>query len=190
MSDVRITSPGRRASQRSARVVARRAAAGLLVALLAACGGSGSGDPDRFNAVLFGANQVPPVSSASTALFGFEMKEDDTVVFYRGSIIGLERDEIAGVSVNLGAPGENGPVLFALDGELVDDDTELDVEGVLLASDLEGDSGLATIRDAVQAIRDGRAYVNVTTVANPAGEIRGPIVRGPSTRAGFGNFDF
>ncbi|HZR83607.1 MAG TPA: CHRD domain-containing protein [Candidatus Binatia bacterium] len=160
-----------------ARVVA--AALGLLVA---ACGGGD--DVSRFNAVLLGSNEVPPVTSASTALYGFEVKENDTVIFYRGSIIGLDRDEIVGANVYLGEPGENGPILFALDAPLVDDVTEFDVEGVLLAEDLAPDSGLATFQDAVAAIRAGRAYVSVQTTGNPTGEIRGAIVKGAPSRRG------
>lgn len=166
---------------------AARALAGALLLLWAAACGGGSDDTDHFNAVLLGSNVVPPVASASTALFGIEVKEGDTVIFYRGAVIGLEREEIAGIFLALGAAGENGPVLFALDAPLVDDETELDLEGVLTAEDLEPASG-ASFADAVAAIDEGRAYVLVQSTGNPAGEIRGTVIAGKPSRRGFDLF--
>ena len=145
-------------SDRSRLSPRARVLAAALGLLFAACGGGDN--VSHFNAVLLGSNEVPPVTSTSTALYGFELKENDTVIFYRGAIIGLDRDEIIGANVYLGEPGENGPILFALDDPLVDAVTEFDVQGVLLAQDLAPDSGLATFQDAIAAIRAGRAYSN------------------------------
>ena len=59
-----------------------------------------------------------------------------------------------------------------------------DTEGTLVTDDLSPQPGLGieTFADAVAAIREGRTYVNVHTVANPGGEIRGAIEAGRATR--------
>ncbi|MDQ0062185.1 hypothetical protein J2T14_004385 [Paenibacillus harenae] len=51
------------------------------------------------------------------------------------------------------------------------------VRGVLTAADLSGPLAGLTIADLITEFNNGNAYVNVHTVQNPNGEIRGQIKR-------------
>jgi hypothetical protein len=165
----------------------RRRLLGLLAAATLAlplgCGGGG-GSSDPYNALLAGIYEVPPVTAASAGLYSFDVAED--WVFYMGSLAGVDPADVLGAHVHLGAPGENGPILFTLSTEFFvrSSDGYQDTEGTLVTDDLSPQPGLGieTFADAVAAIREGRTYVNVHTVANPGGEIRGAIEAGRATR--------
>ena len=49
------------------------------------------------------------------------------------------------------------------------------IQGVLTSSDLVGPLAGRTIADLVREFRNGNAYVNVHTIQNPNGEIRGQV---------------
>ena len=69
----------------------------------------------------------------------------------------------------MGAADASGPVLFNLAGANV-----ASASGTLTAADLNPASGV-TFADAVNAILGGNAYIQVHTVAVPAGEVRGQL---------------
>jgi hypothetical protein len=81
-------------------------------------------------------------------------------------------DDITGIQVQVGDPGTNGPVIFVLSTTSSDTPT-----GILGSGDLMDapDQGINSIDDAIDAMVDGRTYVNVLTQSHPDGEIRGQI---------------
>lgn len=159
----------------------------ILVSLLAgalACGGGGGGDSVPYNAQLAAASATPPNASSATGVYAFDVADD--WIFYLGSLSSLDPAEVLGVDVRVGAPGEDGPAIFSLSTDLFVRGQQgyQDSEGTVSAQDLRPapGAGIATFDDAVSAIREGRAYVEVRTVSVPEGEIRGTIVRGRATR--------
>jgi hypothetical protein len=101
--------------------------------------------------------------------------------------IGLIVANIEGVTqshIHCGAEGVNGPVVAFLFGPVLGG---LDANGVLAQGALTNantiprpDSaqcpgGVANFDELIAKIRSGEAYVNVHTLANPGGEIRGQI---------------
>lgn len=137
-----------------------------------------------FIAVLNGQQQVPdPVTTGGSGIVGFRVNESGDGLLYLIALAGV--DEITQAHTHLGARGTNGPVTAfllqfteAVDGSgggtpftpdglyqefgLV---TETDVIGPI-----EGD-----FRALIESMQEGNAYVNVHTVAYPAGEVRGQI---------------
>ncbi len=78
--------------------------------------------------------------------------------------------------IHFGAVGEAGPVMLTL----VAGPTP--VAGTLTEADfVPVEGGPQTYDEGLDAIREGLAYVNVHTEANPAGEIRGQLLLLPPT---------
>lgn len=161
-----------------------RLALAAFLSLAAACGGGG-GDSTPYKAQLAGVYATPPNVSTSTGIYAFDVADD--WIFYLGSLSRLDPEEVLGVDVHVGAPGEDGPAIFSLSTDLFVRGTQgyQDSEGTLAAGDLvpASEAGIETFADAVAAIREGRAYVEVRTAAVPDGEIRGAIVPGRATRS-------
>jgi hypothetical protein len=140
------------------RLLARRWLAPLaLVALLASCGGGHDDVPFAFSTTLTSAEQVPPVASAGTG--AGVVTVDPVNGTLRASVV------VTGVGdthawIQDGFTGVNGPVVFSLDKEAASGAWTL----------------YAEISEAqLRALRDGRYYFNVGTIAHPAGELRGQL---------------
>ncbi len=138
------------------------------------CSTDNGGDlPTNFRAVLSGDNEVPPVESTATGEAVFE-------VIANGVEFTLTVNNGVGVTqahIHIGSPTENGPVVAFLFGPVP---AGTDINGVLAmgtltADDLVGDLDGRPIDDLIEDLRQGNIYVNVHTLANPNGEIRGPI---------------
>ena len=149
----------------------------IAAACLAACDDDGP-DPDQYEATLSGASEVPANNSSATGSFVLTDRGGDFE--YRLDVQNL--DMPAAAHIHAGAAGVNGGVLVPLfsttsppasfSGRLATD--------VFTAADIRPLPG-ATVAISVDSLRvllrTGGAYVNVHTVALPAGEIRGQIVR-------------
>ena len=83
--------------------------------------------------------------------------------------------------IHLGQAGENGPVVVWLYPEgpppqvIAGRFQGALTEGVITAENLVGQLAGSEIKDLIEEIRAGNAYVNVHTTQNPGGEIRGQI---------------
>ncbi len=136
---------------------------------------------------LFGAQEVPPVTSAASGEF--------FVIFTDGVIDAFDFDlnievplgtTINRAHIHLGATGVNGGILFNLCGEPV---AEPDVpctvspegvraiSGTLTAADFLPVGDVTTFAQAVAAIQSGGTYVNAHSLVNTGGEVRGQIGR-------------
>lgn len=91
----------------------------------------------------------------------------------------LPATTIASAHIHVGAPGVNGPVIFSLYQSGVDAPFSGRISGSLQAFDLQTRpaQGVSSFSDAVNAILNGNAYINVHTAAFPSGEIRGQLTR-------------
>jgi hypothetical protein len=79
--------------------------------------------------------------------------------------------------IHLGRKGQNGPVVVFLFGpsKFGISVRRGVVRGVLSRRDLVGPLQGKTLNDLIREIKRGNTYVNVHTVNNPDGEIRGQI---------------
>jgi hypothetical protein len=146
---------------------------------------TGAGPVANFVTSLKGREEVPPVNTHATGLAKFKLRGDGTELEYK-----LVASNIQGVTqahIHCGAPGVNGPVVIFLFGF---DPVGVDPNGILAQGTLteagllpQPDSvvcpgGIADFEDLIDRIRSGGAYVNVHTLVNPGGEIRGHLDHG------------
>lgn len=128
-----------------------------------------------YTAELSGKDVVPPVNTTATGSATFIVDATGTRIQFLLTVSNLTDANAS--RVHVGKPGSNGPgvlILFAgptqsgaFTGSLSG--------GTFGASALIGQLTAKTIADFVALITSGQAYVNVGTVANPGGEIRGQI---------------
>jgi hypothetical protein len=162
-------------TSKSVRCIVAVLTVGIGIAV-ARCGGGSSHDINNvidtqaFKASLDGASVVPAVDTSGSGDADFVTNHAlDTIAFdFRTD--GLS--DITGAFVQVGEPGATGPVIFTLSKDSSDAGAD-----TLGANDLTPDpaDGINSIDDAIDAMIDGRTYINVTTQANPNGEIRGQI---------------
>jgi CHRD domain len=125
----------------------------------------------NFVASLSGDEEVPPVETQGTGVAKFKLREEGLV--FKVNVANIE-DAVAS-HIHCGAVGVNGPVgvtLFA--GGPVSVNGTL-AEGVITAPDEDNECGWTDLETVVAALESGDTYVNVHTVANPGGEIRGQV---------------
>jgi hypothetical protein len=131
---------------------------------------------ERFVATLSGANSRPtPVTSTASGTASFTYLSDIKTLFYRIDVAGIDSVTLAhihapadtghtaGVALNLWlgpvkGPGFTGTLAQGVGGE-------------------QGATAGMTLDSLLVVMRNGNAYVNVHTRANPAGEIRGQVVK-------------
>jgi hypothetical protein len=147
-----------------------------------------TGLPGRtmFHTELFGAQEVPAVTTPLRGIF--TMTLDETVQEINFTLQGVNiadaSSAVQQAHIHTGLAGENGPVNLFLCTDLNNapvgapplcNGLAAPVSGTLTAADLIAAGGTDTFADVVAGLNAGAMYVNVHTVDNPGGEIRGQI---------------
>ena len=130
----------------------------------------------EYDVPLSGANEVPPVETDASGEALLSVNEAGTAVHYQLSVSTI--DSVTAAHIHVGSADENGGVVaFLFDGPTtsVGAGSQQIAEGTVTEADLIGPLEGAPFQELLQAMKDGNAYVNVHTTANPAGEIRGQI---------------
>lgn len=83
--------------------------------------------------------------------------------------------DVQGAHIHLGKGGSTGPILFTLYTKATDGAWTGQHTKTLLPGDLQPQADVTTWDQALQAIRDGRTYVNIHTTQNASGELRGQV---------------
>lgn len=153
----------------------------LLAILLLASSAQAAGKRN-FTASLKGRNEVPAVETRGQGEAIFHLSKDETELEFKLIVANIQ--DVTQAHIHCGAEDVNGPVVAFLFGF---DPGGRTINGILSTGTLDsGDiiprpdsevcpGGVADFDDLVEKIRSGEAYVNVHTIANPAGEIRGQI---------------
>ena len=133
---------------------------------------------NEFRATMTGAEEVPAVQTQASAVADFRLNADGTLSYElraTGPIVGATMAHI-----HLGARGVNGPVVAFLYGPTPPTDFAV---GDLIASGTIADANVIarprftpTVANLAERLRQGRAYANLHTAANPPGEVRGQII--------------
>lgn len=107
----------------------------------------------------------------------FQVNNSGTELRFRLVVRNIGR--VTQAHIHLGRRGQNGPIVAFLFGpsKFGISVRRGVVRGVLTNQDLIGPLQGRTLRDLVREFERGNAYVNVHTIQNPDGEIRGQISR-------------
>lgn len=154
----------------------------LVFVAVGAASTAGAREQRLFFAHLTGGQEVPAVETRAHGAALLALDRDESRLGYVVLVARLEGATMA--HIHCGSPGVNGPVVAFLFGPVVEgvSGSGLLAKGVVDAGDVIAapDSpacpgGIANFADLVAKLRDGGAYVNVHTLANPTGEIRGTV---------------
>jgi hypothetical protein len=133
----------------------------------------------NFRTHLTGAEEVPAVDTRAQGQAIFKLSADGTELHYKLIVANIH--DVTQAHIHVGAAGVNGPVVAFLypDGpppQLIPGRFQgVLATGTITASNLVGPLSGASMEDLLEEIESGNAYVNVHTLANPAGEVRGQI---------------
>lgn len=144
-----------------------------------------SAKPADLAAIALGLFEVPPVDTDSLGVATFDVllptpegpadraRVEFVLFLFRGR-------EITQAHIHCGEFGTNGPIVVFLTG-LVENGH--DVNGLWVANAsfqendiLPGSECGDTMEEVLRSMREGNTYMNVHSVANPGGEVRGQIV--------------
>ena len=141
-------------------------------------------DDKNFRARLRGGDEVPPVSTDTRGKVKLKFNNAETKIKFR---IKLRKGvRITQAHLHCAPEGANGPIVAFLAGF---HDLGWDVNGNwirkttltndnILADNTPGTNcpdDIDTIADLLDSMLDGNIYVNVHSVANPDGEVRGQV---------------
>jgi hypothetical protein len=149
---------------------------GLAVTLFHGCDddddGTGPEDDADFSASLSGNNELPPVETGATGEATFEV-EGETLLF-RIDVENIQ--DVIAAHIHIGGSTVEGPVAVALfsNPEGVDIDDGVLAQGEITAVNINPAVDLP-FDELLDLLEDGSTYVNVHTIANPDGEIRGQV---------------
>lgn len=129
---------------------------------------------NNFVAPLSGNEEVPSVDTNARGVATFHLSPDGQELSYR--LIVANIDDVVAAHIHLAPAGENGPVVaFLFSGPTIERANGVIAEGTITDADLIGPLAGQNIADFASSIEAGNTYVNVHTVENPGGEIRGQI---------------
>ncbi len=151
----------------------------LLVGTLSMAGTLAFADDElEFKAELSGDQEVPPIDTDTTGEAEFEVNEDLTKIDFKLEIEdAVDILAVAGAHIHCAPEGQNGPVVAFLVGVVppVGFDGDVEIEATLTTANILNPACGATVAELVDSMLAGATYVNVHSVANPGGEIRGQI---------------
>jgi hypothetical protein len=125
----------------------------------------------HLTASLDGAQEVPSVSTAARGTGSFQFNDDFTELRYTVVYQGLSGTLTAGAHFHLGRPGATGGIVKAIAP------SGAPASGTIAGSWRSSDATQPLTAALVESLLTGRVYVNLHTAANPAGEIRGQVMR-------------
>lgn len=140
-------------------------------------------DELEFSARLTGDQEVPPVDTQTKGKASFEVNEDYTKINYELKVKTRGMDTVgllgvAGAHIHCAPAGQNGPVVAFLAGVVNGGlDGRVEFSATLTDANIVDDTCGATIADLVNSMSSELTYVNVHSLANPSGEVRGQILQ-------------
>ena len=129
----------------------------------------------EFEARLTGPSEVPPVQTNASGFAEVEVEDGGNRVEYDIYVSNI--DGVTQAHIHRGDSSEAGPIIVPLfnastpTGRLTGELTE----GAITSDNLVGPLQGRQLSDLITLMQNGTAYVNVHTVENPEGEIRGTI---------------
>lgn len=134
---------------------------------------AGRGHERHFRTRLSGDSEVPPVDTNAQGQAKFQLNKSGGALRFK--LIVANIDDVVAAHIHCAPAGQNGPIGVTLFSGGPTSENGVLSEGRIAEPDDGNGCGWETLSDVVEAIRSGETYVNVHTVANPPGEIRGQI---------------
>ena len=137
------------------------------------------GTPDNHRTHLSGDEEVPARDTGAQGQAVFQVNKDGTSMSYKLMVANIEN--VTQAHIHLAPAGVNGGIVVWLYPsapplQLIPGRTQgILGEGEITASSLVGSLSGSPLSALLDAMRDGRTYVNVHTSQFPPGEIRGQI---------------
>ena len=147
--------------------------AAIAAAVLLAFAPPGHAETLRFKADLKGPNEVPPNPTSGTATVTMTYDSATKTLTWQGSYSGLT-GPVTGAHIH--GPTEAGKNARGLVW-LAENDTRAVPFTKPFPSPFQGSATLTD--EQAKHLMDGLTYVNIHTAANPAGEVRGQLVKSP-----------
>lgn len=158
----------------------------LALILLTTMVGIAAANNRNFRAHLSGEGEIPAVDTQAQGQAIFQLSKDGSALSFK--LIAANIEDIAQAHIHCGASDVNGPVVVFLypdgppaqlipgrfDGVLAQG-TRTNANIIPRPDSAACPGGVANFDDLIAKIRSGDAYVNVHTLENPGGEIRGQI---------------
>lgn len=136
---------------------------------------------EQFTATLTPGAEVPPVTCEAdcSGSASVTISDDETSIDYEVTFENLSDENTPSAAhIHFGGADVSGPVMIPFEVG------PSPFSGTFNEADYVAEDGIpATWAEALDAIRDGDAYVNVHTATNPGGEIRGQLDALPDTAA-------
>jgi CHRD domain len=125
----------------------------------------------KFGFNLTGSEEVPPVQTNATGMAEISAYTvaGDSITY---SVNAMNIQGVTAGHIHLGKPGENGPIVFTM-FKYDPPRNEVSETGTITADKLEGPMAGKRVFDVALAGSNGSLYMNIHTVENPNGEIRG-----------------
>lgn len=134
----------------------------------------GGSERSTFVASCSGDEEVPPVETDARATAVFRLGRGGSALEYKLTVANIE--DVVAAHIHYEVAGENGPVVVGLFSGSTSGRTQgVLASGTITEADLTGPFTDRSFDELLDAIRAGRTYVNVHTVAHPAGEVRGQV---------------
>ena len=137
------------------------------------------GTPDNHRTHLSGDEEVPARDTHAQGQAVFQVNKDGTAVSYKLMVANIEN--VTQAHIHLAPAGVNGGIVVWLYPsapplQLIPGRSQgILGEGEITASSLVGSLAGSPLSALLDAMRDGRTYVNVHTLQFPPGEIRGQV---------------
>lgn len=127
-----------------------------------------------FVAGLTGNQEVPVVHTNATGTASFSATSNSTTGYVL-NITGMSN--VTQADVNVAEQGKNGPIILTLftSKAPVSNITGVLSKGNITSSNLQGPMKGEQLSSLTDLMQNGGAYVNIRTIQNPNGEIRGQI---------------
>jgi hypothetical protein len=149
----------------------------LLASLLTGLVYTGAANADElFKATLTGDQEVPPVTTETTGKAFLRLNKAQTEIEIQ--LLVNDGVRITQSHIHCASAGVNGPIVIFLAGLHA---AGLDIDGKWVSNATIKDTSIvnttcgSTVAAIAQQMRNGNTYVNVHSVANSGGEIRGQV---------------
>ena len=145
--------------------------------LVGTTAGAAQAQTIRFTAALSGANETPGVITGAFGNATVTLDTGTQTVTWNIDVFNLPSG-INNAHFHVGGPGVAGPTVVNI-GFTANQSNDFNLSGSATASNLlvRGDQGIRSWDDFMQALQGGQLYINIHRAVNPAGEIRGQVIR-------------